>query len=288
MRRASSLSAAIAATLFCLSAPAISAQTAAQIQSLAEKTAAAAAKEQPRRMAIGMDASCLQVRESCTRLEESLRADLTKAVPAIQFIPREEILSVLKANGFLAVDAYMEPALLATSAAAGADLLIVAVAKRAHDRFDLSMEIYAPQRAKNKEKPLKTLEEKNFTPGANEIAPSPFYMDPETGIALIIRDEQHYGDVVEPKDAQYSYPGCADCSDQSYYNDPRARGAHGTIELLATISIHGRAEQIVTVMGISPALDARTIASVKHWTFRPATNFFGIAIPARIVLAMQF
>lgn len=284
MRLLKSRYVAVGVALLSLSATTIS----AQIQSLAAKTVAGAAKEGPRRVVVGMDASCLQVRESCTRLEELLRADLAKTDPTIQFIPREEILSVLKSNGFLPLDVYIAPALLSSSAAAGADVLIVAGATLTRDQFNLSTEIYAPQRVKNKQKPLKSFGEKNLTPAANEIAPSPFYVDPETGVALIIRDAQHYGDVEEPKDAQYSYAGCEDCSDQSYYDDPRARGAHGTVELLATISIHGRAEQIATVMGISPALDARTIASVKHWTFRPATNFFGIAIPMRIALAMRF
>src|SRR4029077_8920790 len=80
-------------------------QDLSEIQRLAAQTTARVAKEGPKHVFLEIGNDCIFDTQLCETLESNLRVELTKLIPEIQFVSRENFLQVLKKKGFLSTDA---------------------------------------------------------------------------------------------------------------------------------------------------------------------------------------
>src|SRR5260370_34269953 len=86
----------------------VSGQKSPEIERLTAQTSEQVAKEGPKRVLLEMQGGCLLDTQFCNTLESTLSVALTKSIPEIEFVSRENVVQELKRKGFLSIDAYDE------------------------------------------------------------------------------------------------------------------------------------------------------------------------------------
>lgn len=67
-------------------------------------------------------------------------------------------------------------------------------------------------------------------------------------------------------------PSCLHCSNPQYSREAREAGREGTVVLRVIVSEEGRAQQIGVIKMLGYGLDEKAIATVRNWSFKPATR----------------
>ena len=84
------------------------------------------------------------------------------------------------------------------------------------------------------------------------------------------------------------YPTCLRCPGPSLTLSEHLHHFEGVVVLRATVTEHGRAEQIEVVRGLEGGLTDRALAAVRRWRFRPAIGKDGKPTATRIPILVTF
>lgn len=262
----------------CLFSIPVSAQTPAEIATLASRTAERVTKTHQQHVFVAGLQECQLDPEVCTLFETSLRADLEKMIPGVRFIKRESVINILEGRGFLALDAYIPDVLRAVATSADADILVSDTLQWQTDGFELDSEVYDAVQGKKLELFRARIARSVPDSGGEPLV----FTDPESGVSIIIfRGKQSHAPVVE-------YPACDKCPDPSYTPEARADRLHGRVLLLATITEQGVAEHIGVLDGLGDGLTERALEAVRSWRFKPAMRKDGKPFATRMPVEVTF
>jgi 5-methylthioadenosine/S-adenosylhomocysteine deaminase len=85
-----------------------------------------------------------------------------------------------------------------------------------------------------------------------------------------------------------SPPTCIKCPGPKYSQEALAAKYQGTVTLIATVTLEGRATHIMVVKGPGMGLEERAIAAVGEWKFHPAKDRNGNSVAAVIPIEVTF
>ena len=83
-------------------------------------------------------------------------------------------------------------------------------------------------------------------------------------------------------------PECIYCPPPLYSDDARKAKYQGTVTLLVTVTVDGRATNISVVKSPGMGLDEKAIEQVRTWRFRPATGPSGKIVPVIVPIEVTF
>lgn len=266
------------AVRLCLFSLPVSAQTPAEIETLASRTAERVTKTHQQHIFVAGLQECRLDPEVCTMFETSVRADLKKMIPGARFIKRESVINILEGRGFLALDAYMPDVLRAVATSAGADILVSDSLQWQSDGYELDSEVFdAVQRKK-----LDQFRTRIARPATESGGDPLVFKDPESGVSVIIpRGKQSRATAIEN-------PVCEKCPDALYTPEARAERIHGRVFLLATVTEQGVAEHIGILDGLADGLTDQALEAVRTWRFKPAIGKDGKPFATRIPIEVTF
>ncbi len=265
------------AALCALSLPAF-AQTPAEIETLASRTAERVAKTHQQHIFVAGLQGCQLDTEVCTLFEESLHATLEKMVPGVHFVKRESVINILEGRGFIALDAYIPEVLKAVATSAGADILETDSLQWQSDGYELNSEVYDPVQRKK----LEQFRAKIARPVPDSGGEPLVFKDPESGASVIIfRGRQSRSPAIEN-------PTCDRCPNPSYTPEARADRLQGRVLVVATITEQGVAEHIGVIDGLEDGLTDQALEAVRSWHFKPAIGKDGKPFATRMPLEVTF
>jgi TonB family protein len=266
-----------AAALILISLP-LSAQTPAEIETLASRTAERATKTHKQHIFVAGLQECRLDPEVCNLFETSLRANLEKMIPGVRFIKHENVVNILEGRGFLALDAYMPEVLKAVATSAGADILVTEGLLWQSDSYDLTSEVYDAVQGKK----LEQFRAKITRPVPDSGGEPLVFTDPESGVSVIIpRGKQTRTPAIEN-------PACQKCPDPAYTPEARTDRIHGRVLLLATVTEQGTAERIGVLDGLGDGLTEQALEAVRSWHFKPAIGKDGKPFATRMPIEVTF
>jgi TonB family protein len=248
--------------LLAASSTTLSAQLQPELQKLAADTAKQIEKTHAQRILIAPCQGCLLDTVLCENSEAALRTELVKAIPGVQFIPREELLIQAKKQGLLAIDAF-DPLLL-TSLALNTSAQVL-VAQDLHwdgNHYELSNVVDATASSKSPSR-IRVRVSPSIT-GDDPLV----YQDAESGVALIIVKKKDSGFGV------FRFPVCDKCPQPNYLSSG-APGMYQTAQFRVTITDQGTVDQIAMIGSGRSAFADKAIEAIKGWTFKPAINSDG-------------
>ena len=247
-----------------------------QIESLATRTVDRVVKSHPRQVLIGIQQGCILDAELCEHLALNLHTLLGAAVPGIQFSNKENVVSLLQNQGFLAIDAYQDAVLRAVVSKLGVDVLVIENLIWKGSNYELSSKIIDV--SKDKELDAFTVSISRSVTD-NEEKPV-FFRETESGPFLFVfRGISKHS---------YGHPLCEKCPDPNYPEAARHKGLEGTIVFLVTVSEQGVAEQIGLVKGIDAGLNGSALQAIRNWRFKPAIGPDGKPIAVRTPIEITF
>jgi TonB family protein len=254
------------------------AQTPAEIEPLASRTAQRVAKTRQQHIFVAGLAGCQLEAEVCAMFETSLRTALEKAVPGAHFVKRENVINILEGRGFIALDAYFPDVLKAVATSAGADILVTDTLEWQSGGYDLTSEVYDAVQGKK----LDLFRTKIARPEADPASEPLVYKDPESGASMIIfRGKQPRAPVVES-------PVCDRCPNPSYTPEAQADRIQGRVLLQVTITEQGAVDQVGVIDGLAGGLTDQALEAVRNWHFKPAIGKDGKPFAARMPLEVTF
>jgi TonB family protein len=281
-----SLTIALSSALLCTSALCIFpissvGQTAAEIETLANRTAERVTKTHQEHILVAGLQGCYMDVEVCSTFEASLRANLEKAIPGAHFVKRENVINILEGRGFIAFDAYIPGILKAVATSAGADILVTDTLQWQSDGYDLTSEVFDAVQGKKPEQ----FRAKIVRPVPDSGGEPLVFKDPESGVsAIIFRGKQ-------PRPTLVEYPACDRCPDPTYTPEARADRIQGHVFMLATITEQGVAEQIGVIDGLPDGLTDQALEAVRKWHFKPAIGKdkkpFATRMPIDVTFRLQ-
>ncbi len=223
-----------------------------------------------------MQQGCILDTQLCEDLDSNLRTLLGATVSGIQFSSRENVVSLLRNQGFLSIDAYQETLLRAIASKLGVDVLVIDNLTRKGPNYELSSKMIEVGRDKD----LDTFTVTVPRPTKDNDEKPVFYREGESGPFLFIfsGNSKH----------AFGYPACDKCPDPKYSEEARHKGLEGTIVFLATVSEQGKAEQIGLVKSIDADLTASALQTLQSWRFKPAIGIDGMPIAVRIPIEVTF
>jgi TonB family protein len=268
----------LCAAALCVFCAPVSAQTPAQIETLARRTAERVAKTHQQHIFAAGLKECLLDAEICALFEASLRADMEKAVPGIRFVKRESVINILEGRGFIALDAYVPEVLKAVATSAGADILVTDTLQLEGDGYELTSEVFDAVQGKK----LEQIRAKIARPAADSGGEPVVFKDAESGVSLIIpRGKQSHQPAVEN-------PACAACPDPTYTPEARTDRIQGRVLLLVTVTEQGVAEHIGVIDGLADGLTDQALDTLHRWRFNPARGKDGKPLAVRVPIEMNF
>jgi len=244
------------------------AQVGPEVQKLASDTVKQVAKFHSQRILIAPRQGCLLDTALCENSERALRTELEKAIPGVQFIPREELISQVKKQGLLAIDAFDPLLLMSLAPNAGAQVLVAQDLHWEGNHYELSNIVdetsssKSPSRIHVKVSPS--------TSGDDPLV----YQDPESGVALIVVKQKDSGFRV------FRLPVCDKCPQPKYLSSG-APGMYQSVQFRVTITEQGTVDQIAMMGSGRSAFSDKAIEAIKGWTFKPAINSDGKAFAVR-------
>lgn len=85
-----------------------------------------------------------------------------------------------------------------------------------------------------------------------------------------------------------SGPRCLYCPSPQYSSEARAAKLQGTVVLLTTITVDGRAIHISVVKSPGKGLDVKAIEALKDWKFEPGLDAEGKPVPTIVPIEVTF
>ena len=261
----------------CTSSSPLLGQTASDLEPLAAQAAEGVATTHQQRIFIAGLQTCVLDMELCASFESSLRANLEKMVPGVQFVDRKSVVSLLADRGFIPLDAYGPDVLRSVAPLAGVETLVTDLLIPHPDGYTLVCEVDDLVHQKK----LEAVRAEIVRPVPAGDEPLVF-TDPDSGTSVIIsrgRPSRPTGRL---------YPACKKCPDPSYTRDARAHGVQGVVVILATITEQGLADHIVVIRGLPDGLTDKAVEAVRSWRFRPGIGKDGKPLALRTPIEVTF
>jgi TonB family protein len=249
-----------------------------EVDNVASRAAERVAKTHARRAFVFGYLSCQLDMELCTAFDVSLRDNLEKLAPGLQFLKRDDIVSLLPKHGLIALDVGVRDVLVPVASEAGAEVIVTYTLQWRRDGYEFSSEIIDAV----KQKKLDQFETKIVRPGSDVSGMPLLIKDQESGVTAVI----YRG--TPPGPAASWYPHCDKCPDPTYTPAARDDRMEGKVVLLATINEKGTAEQISVIKGLKDGLTESAVEAVRNWRFRPAIGTDGKPFITRVPIEVTF
>jgi TonB family protein len=254
------------------------AQSSPELELLATQTAETVTKTHPQRVLVATLDGCLMDVQICAAYDGALRASLAMSLPAIQFVNRDEVASLVKKRGFLGIDVYSIVVLQEMAPETGAEILLTENLGWVSDGYELTGEAFDVRTDKSHDK--FTAKVARSRPGAGD-EPT-VVKDLETGISLITWTQK------KAKFPVFRYPECERCLNPQYTKEARKKRLKGKMFLVATVTEQGVLQDVHVVKGLDPEFDSAVVDSVRAWLFKPAVGFDGKLFAVRIPIELRF
>lgn len=98
--------------------------------------------------------------------------------------------------------------------------------------------------------------------------------DPDTQVSVIV--------FKGPMPKGFVYPGCDKCP------DPHSVGIPGVVQVIGTITIQGKVENVSVIRSPSPAFTKAALNALRGWRFRPAVGTDGKVFATRQPIEVNF
>ena len=85
-----------------------------------------------------------------------------------------------------------------------------------------------------------------------------------------------------------SIPQCLSCPNPTFSKKELKGQSMGTVLLMVVIDPKGHASDARVSRGVNPELDNHALSTVKHWTFKPATDVDGKPVTTRTPIEVTF
>jgi TonB family protein len=259
----------------CLS---VSGQDSAEIEHLAAQTSEKVAKERPKHVLLEMEGGCLLDTQLCKILESSLSDALTKSIPELEFVGRENVVRGLKKKGYLSIDAYDETIVRDLASEMGAEIIATQnLLWQAHG-YELTSKIVKV----NGNKEIGAFKVKIGRPPQSDDDKPVLVKDEESGVTLIVTRGN-------PSHSRPLYfPACMRCPDPEYPEMARRKRLQGVIAFFVTITAQGTAEQISLIKSFDASLVSNAVQTIRGWRFQPAIGPDGKPFAARVPLEVTY
>jgi TonB family protein len=256
----------------------VSGQKSPEIERLAAQTSEEVAKEGPKRVLLEMQGGCLLDTQLCKTLESNLRVALTKAIPDIEFVDRENVVQELKKKGYLSIDAYDETLVRDLASETGAEIVAIQnLLWQAHS-YELTSKIVKV--SGNKE--IGTFKVKIARSAQGDDDKPILVKDEESGVTLIVTR----GNAGHSRPLYF--PACMKCPAPEFPEMARRKRLQGVIAFAVTITVQGTAEQISLIKSFDPSLIPNAIQTIRGWRFQPAIGPDGKPFAARVPLEVTY
>jgi TonB family protein len=258
----------------CMTAMPVAAQSVPKIENAAKTAAQEVAETHQRHVFILSHFTCQLDMELCTTFDASFRDDLEKLVPDVQFVKRDDIVSLLSKRGFIAPDINILDVLLPAAAEAGAEIVVTDIVTWRPDGYHFDGQIIDARSHKKLDQ---------FTTVIERTLPD------VGGAPLVVRDnDTGILQVISTGTSSQLMPHCDKCPEPRYTPAAQRNNVEGVVLLLATVTVRGRAEQISVVKGLPDGLTDQAIRTVRSWRFKPATAPDGKPAPMRVPIQLEF
>lgn len=246
------------------------------VNDLAERTAARVVQANPQRILIIKKTGCLAEVAKCTELNDSLGAELKKALPGVKLISQEDFAVMVKQHGFLTLDAYNDAVVKLIAPETGAQIAVDETVAFVAGRAQLETEIMDVAK-------LEWLQiYDSDLPGVSSADQEPFlYRDPETGVALIVPRGKPAG----PKGIKP--PICNYCP-SPYPAQAQALGLRAVVKLLLTVNAKGIPENVNILDSPSKIFTDAAVTAVAGWRFKSPTDEDGKHVSVRIPMEANY
>jgi TonB family protein len=249
-----------------------------EIQRLATQTSERVAKEHPNRVFFEIGNDCIFNTLLCENLESNFRVELTKLIPAVQFVSRETFLQTLRRRGFLSIDA--DDDLLASEFASeiGAEIVVTGDLKIEAHSYELRSNIYKISTKKE----IGSFKAKIARSTSVDDAKPILIRDEESGVTfpIYLENALHVPPVY--------IPHCMTCPDPVYPEEARLKKLQGVMAFLVTITVQGTAEKISLVRSFDARLTGNAIQTINGWRFKPAIGPDGKPFVTRTHLEVTY
>jgi TonB family protein len=256
----------------------LSAQVTPEIENVARRAAEKIAKTHHQRIFVFSHLNCELDLDLCTAFEDSFRDNIEKLVPGVQFVRREDAVSLLSSHGFIKLDMNVTDVLVPIASEAGAEVVVTDTISWLHDGIEFLCDVI-DARTQNKIDQIKT----KIVRTVPDFGGKPLLIrDPDTGISSIIYSGKPSGSW---RDLE---PHCDKCQDPSYTPAARKDGIEGEVLMIVTVTEQGTAENIGVLRGLKDGLTERAAEAVRSWQFKPAIGPDGKPIKVRVPIQMKF
>jgi len=271
-------SAVLCTAAVCLFSLPAFAQTPAETEALAGRTAQRVTKTHQQHIFLAGLEGCQLDAQVCASFEASLRAALEKNVPGVHFVKRESVINILEGRGFIALDAYFPDVLKAVATSAGADILVTDTLEWQVDGYEFTSEVYDAVQGKK----LDLFRAKIARPAPDSGGEPLVFKDPESGTSVIIfRGKQ-------PRTPAVESPVCDRCPNPSYTPEAQADRIQGRVLIQATVTEQGTVERLGVIDGLADGLTDQALEAVRSWHFKPAIGEDGKPFATRMPLEVTF
>jgi len=261
-----------------MACPQVGGQDSSEIEHFAAQTSEKVAKERLKRVLLEMQGGCLLDTQLCQTLESNLRVALTKAIPDIEFVDRENVVQELKKKGYLSIDAYDETLVRGLASETGAEIIVIQnLLWQAHG-YELTSKIVKV--SGNKE--IGAFKVKIVRSAQGDDDKPILVKDEESGVTLIVTRGN-------PNHSRPLYfPACMKCPDPEYPERARRKRLQGVIAFAVTITVQGTVEQISLIRSFDASLIPNAIQTIRGWSFQPAIGPDGKPFAARVPLEVTY
>jgi TonB family protein len=253
-------------------------QDLSEIQRLAAQTSERVAKERPNHVFFEIGNDCIFDTLLCKTLESNFRVELTKLIPAVQFVSRETFLQTLRRRGFLSIDADDDLLAIEFASEIGAEIVVEGDLKIEAHSYELSSNIFKISANKK----IGTFKTKVARSASVDDARPILIRDEESGVTfpIYLENALHFPPVY--------IPHCMICPDPVYPEEARLKKLQGVMAFLVTITVQGTAEQISLVHSFDTRLTGNAIQTIHGWRFKPAIGPDGKPFVTRMPLEVTY
>jgi len=251
----------------------ICAQSSSDIDDLAIRTTKDLIETRPTILVIAPRETCNLAFQICETFDSALRSNLEQTMPQVRIIGRDDVVTEVKKDGLLAIDAYNPFALRLVGLSENAETIVTEDLLWEKDGYELRIDIRDTKTDKRLA-PFQSLEAK-VPRSVPDTPDNPMLVaDPDTKVSVIV--------FKGPMPKGFVYPGCDKCP------DPHSVGKPGVVQVIGTITIQGKAENVSVISSPSPAFTKAALNALQGWRFRPAVGTDGKAFATRQPIEVSF
>jgi TonB family protein len=251
----------------------IRAQNSPDIDNLAVRTTNDLIKTKPTILLIAPRETCNLAFQICETFDSALRSNLLQIVPQVRIIGRDDVVTEIKKNGLLAIDAYNPFALRLVGLLANAEAIVTEDLLWEKDGYELRIDI-RDTKTDERVVPFRSLEAK-VPRSVPDTPDNPMLVaDPDAKVSVIVFKG------LMPRG--FVYPGCDKCP------DPHSVGKPGIVQVIGTISIQGKVENVSVINSPSSTFTKAALNALQGWRFRPAVGTDGKPFATRQPIEVSF